>query len=37
MMCRVEGLEDFPERPDDDERLLEEFDMLELRLELEAG
>jgi hypothetical protein len=37
MMCHVEDLEDFPERPDDDELLLEEFDMLELRPELETG
>lgn len=30
-------MEDLPERPDDDELLLEEFDMLELRPEREAG
>jgi len=36
MICGVEDA-DFPARPDDDELLLEEFDMLELRPELEAG
>lgn len=36
MMCAVED-PDFPERPDDDELLVEEFDMRELRPELEAG
>lgn len=36
MICGVED-PDFPARPDDDELLLEEFDMLELRPELEAG
>jgi hypothetical protein len=33
----TEDLEDFPEWPDDDELLLEKFDMLELRPEREAG
>ncbi len=36
MICGMED-PDFPARPDDDELLLEEFDMLELRPELETG
>ena len=37
MMRRMEDSEDFPDRPDDEELLLEEFDMLEFRPELETG